>query len=244
MMAGSDIQEAIQGKINEIRELRNTIADLNVQVGQLEIKAPMDGIVAALNKQVGDSSSPGEWIGYLYTVSDMRMWTEVDDIDILLVKQGAPVNVTVDAIPGEIFEGTVENVSTMGNQVNGMSKFGVEMSVKGNSGLRPGMQAKAFIDAGSSEDVLLIPLEAIFEEDNKSMVEVLGTDGIIKLMPVKLGLMNDRYAEVESGLEEGDLVVTGSTADLLPSQHIKSENGILPEQSQDDGGNDDSGQDQ
>jgi hypothetical protein len=44
---------------------------------------------------------------------------------------------------------------------------------------------------------------------------------------VELGLMNDRFAEVKSGLAEGDLVITGSTADLLPSQTIKSDS-LLP----------------
>ena len=59
------------------------------------------------------------------------------------------------------------------------------------------MQARAFIDAGSATDVLLIPLEAIFEEDGTHKVEVLNPDGTTKAVSVKLGLMNDREAEVK-----------------------------------------------
>ena len=40
--------------------------------------------------------------------------------------------------------------------------------------------------------------------------------------------MNDRFAEVKEGLEEGELVITGSTADLLPSQRIQSSDRLLP----------------
>ncbi len=233
-MSGTDIQDLFQQKINEIRQLRMDLDDLNTKKTQLEIKAPMDGIIAAFHKQVGETAMPGEWIGYLYTVKDMRIWTQVDDIDILNVKQGAPVKVTVDALPGESFNGEVGNVSTMGRDVNGIAKFQVEIKVEGGSQLRPGMQAKAFIDAGSAEDVLLIPLEAIFEDDSKPMVEILDENEIPRITEVSLGLMNDRYAEVKSGLNEGELVVTGSSADLLPSQHIKDTGGLLPSTPGDD----------
>lgn len=233
-MSGLEVQDVIQEKIDEIWDLKNEISKLSKNVEQMEIKAPMDGIVAGFHREVGEMVGPGEWIGSLYTVSDMRMWTEVDDIDILNVQQGAPVKITVDAIPDKAFEGVVENVSTMGEQKNGISIFGVEIKVTGSSELRPGMQAKAYIDAGSSENVLLIPVEAIFEEDGKTMVEVL-QDNTAKVVTVELGLMNNRVAEVKSGLEEGDLVITGSSADLLPSQHIKSNEGILPDSGEDDG---------
>ena len=93
------------------------------------------------------------------------------------------------------------------------------------------MQAHAFIDAGRAENVLLVPLEAIFEEDNTPKVEILNPDGTTKVVPVKLGLMNHRVAEVKSGVEEGELVITGSSADVLPSQHIGSKDTLLPGQS-------------
>lgn len=238
-MAGNDIQELFQEKLNEIRELRNELRDLESQTNNLEIRAPMDGIVARLNKQAGENVTPGEWIGHLYTVKDMRIWAQIDDIDILNVKQGARTTVRVDAIPDKTFEGEVGNVSTMGTDINGIAKFRVEIKVQGSSELRPGMQARVFIHGGSAENVLLVPLEAIFEEDTKTMVEILDENGTPEIVQVKLGLMNDRVAEVKSGLSETDKVVTGSSADLLPSQHIKDQGGLLP--GSPDNGDDDDG---
>ena len=222
-MSGTDIQDMVQKKLDEIRSLRAELRELSATIEMMEIKAPMDGIVAAFHRPEGDMVGPGEWIGHLYTVSDMRMWPMVDDLDILNVKQGAPVKVTVDAISGKTLKGEVTNVSTMAENINGISQFRVEIKVKGSE------EAKAYIDAGSAENVLLIPLEAVFEEDGKAMVEILKPDGTTQLVTVKLGLMNDRVAEVKEGLNEGDLVITGSTADLLPSQHIKSEGSLMPE---------------
>jgi len=146
----------------------------------------------------------------------------------LQVKQDAPVKVTVDALTGVTFTGKVTRVSTMGKDMNGISRFSVEIEVVGGPQLRPGMQARAYIDAGSATDVLLVSLEAIFDEDGVSKAEVLNPDGTTKVVSLKLGLMNDRVAQVENGLEEGELVITGSTADLLPSQHIKSQDTLLP----------------
>ena len=225
---GSDVQKTIEEKLYKIREKESELADLYSKAGQMEVRAPMDGIIASWDTQVGAQINSGDWMGYVFNTSDMSLWVEVDDIDVLMIKHGSPVTVTVEALPGETFEGVVEHVATMGKDMQGITRFGVDIRVKGGPNLRPGMQASAYIDAGSAKDVLLVPVEAIFEEDGVQKVEVLNPDGTTKAVAVKLGLMNDRYAEVKSGLEEGELVITGSSADLLPSQHIGTKDSILP----------------
>jgi HlyD family secretion protein len=238
-LSGSDVQKTIQEYLDKIREKESQLAELRMQAGQMEVRAPMDGVIASWDTQLGAQIRPGEWMGYVYNTSDMGMWVEVDDIDVLMINQGSPVQVTVDALPGETFEGEVMHVSTMGKDMQGITQFAVDIRVKGGPNLRPGMQARAFIDAGSATDVLLIPLEAIFEEDGTHKVEVLNPDGTTKAVSVKLGLMNDREAEVKSGLQEGELVITGSSADLLPSQHIGTKDSIIPSQDNGDNRNDD-----
>jgi HlyD family secretion protein len=154
-----------------------------------------------------------------------------------IIQTGYQEKVSVDALPGETFEGEVMHVSTMGKDMKGITQFAVDIRVKGGPNLRPGMQAKAYIDAGSAENVILVPLEAIFEEDGIQKVEVLNPDGTTKAVAVKLGLMNDRAAEVKSGLKEGELVITGSSADLLPSQHIGTKDSIIPSKDSNDDNN-------
>ncbi len=227
-LSGSDVQKTIQEKLDKIREKEFELSQLYSKVGQMEVRAPMDGIIASWDTQLGAQVRSGEWMGYVFNTSDMGMWVEVDDIDVLLIKQGSPVKVTVDALPGETFEGEVMHVDTMGQDMKGITKFAVDIEVKGGPNLRPGMQARAYIDAGSAKDVLLVPLEGVFEEDGVQKVEILNPDGTTKAVPVKLGLMNDRLAEVKSGLKEGQLVITGSSADLLPSQHIGNKDSIVP----------------
>ena len=228
-LAGSDVQETIQEKLDKIRELESGLRKLNSVFPMLNITSSIDGVIAGIYKQEGEATTPGDWIGHVYTTSNMSMFTEVDDIDVLYIKQGSKVEVTVDALPGEIYEGEVKTVSTMGQSQDGISRFAVYIDVKGGSQLRPGMQANAYIDAGSAEDVLLIPIEAIFQEENKHKVEILEAGNKTQVVNVELGLMNDRYAEVKSGLEEGDMVITGSSRDLLPSEKGKSDNNLMPD---------------
>lgn len=227
-MASDDIQDTIEEKLNDIRDLSDVIDDLHVKLGQLEVKAPANGVVAYINGEVGESVNSGQWMGSIFNVESMQLWGEVDDIDVLNVKVEANVRVTVDAVPGKTFEGKVENIDTRGDRGdNGITKYSVYIDVIGSGQLKPNMQAKGLIEGGSAEGVLLVPMEAVFEEEGQTMVEILDNN-VPKLVTVKLGLMNDRYAEVKSGLEEGQLVVTGSNADLLPSQHIGSKDSLLP----------------
>ena len=228
-LAGQDARDMVQTRLDRLREKELNLAQLQSQLGQLEVRSPIDGVVAEVNKAPGQTVMPGEWFGNVFNTSDMRLWVQVDELDVLLVRPEAPVQVTVDAVPGKVLEGKVNRVNTVGKGEKGISRFAVDIMVKGIPELRPGMQAKAHIDAGSAKDVLLAPVEAIFEEDGKPKVEVLQPDGTTRTVAVELGLMDARVAEIKSGLNEGDLVITGSTADLLPSQRIQSREGLLPE---------------
>jgi len=183
---GSDVQKTIEEKLYKIREKESELADLYSKAGQMEVRAPMDGIIASWDTQVGAQINSGDWMGYVFNTSDMSLWVEVDDIDVLMIKHGSPVTVTVEALPGETFEGVVEHVATMGKDMQGITRFGVDIRVKGGPNLRPGMQASAYIDAGSAKDVLLVPVEAIFEEDGVQKVEVLNPDGTTKAVAVNL----------------------------------------------------------
>jgi len=218
VMAGQDVRAAINAIITDINEKKIQLMELQSQLSGLVIYAPSDGILSDLDSSIrqGASISPGNWIGSIFRVDDMNMSVMVDDVDIVLVQVGAAVSVTLDALPGQVFEGKVTEVSSSGGG-EGANRFYVYITVIGNSDIRSGMQAKAYIGAGSTENALLVPLEAVFRENNQNKVEILDENGVPKTVIVEIGLMNNRYAEVISGLNDGDLVITGSTGDTLNS---------------------------
>lgn len=229
-MAGGDIRSKIAELQNQVHQDEQELIKLQQSVGQLEVKAPVDGVVVNLQQMSpGQSVQAGTWFGEVFNPGMMQMHTQVTDIEVVRVQQGAQVMITVDAVPGEVFEGTVRQVSMSGGRPDqGTNLYQVWIELVGGPSLRPGMQANGHIDAGSATDALLVPIEAVFQDRGLPAVEVLNEDGTTTTVPIEVGLMSAREVEVLSGLEEGQLVITGSSIDLLPSQHIRGGGGLLP----------------
>jgi len=192
-------------------------------------------MVAYVNYRVGDQITANEqsdqWSLMLmdvYNTDEMYIYTNASDLDVLYIAQDAPVIVTVDALPGETFDGKVMRLDSYTDYRTGETVYNVQIRVEGREGLRPGMNTNCFVDSGESLDTLLIPIEAVFEENGKQKVEILKEDNQVEVVEIETGLMNDMYVEVISGLEEGQLVVTGSTKDLMPSQSVPESDIILP----------------
>jgi len=227
--------DKIKDKNKEIEEIQSKIGKVSDLTSKLMVTAPMDGMVSYVNYRVGDtvtaSESSDQWslqLMDMYNTDELNIYTTVSDLDVLYISQDAPVTVTVDAIPGEVFEGKVMNLNQFTDQ-NGKTVYNVQISVVGREGLRPGMNTNCFIDSGESIDTLLVPIEAVFEEDGKQKVEIINAAGEAEIIEIEVGLMNDNQVEVLSGLEEGQNVVTGSTKDLMPSQSVPQSESILPQ---------------
>ena len=241
-IAGSDVTQLIQNDIDEItnayKEIENIyrrIDKISELTSKLMVTAPTDGMVAYVNYRVGDQITANEqsdqWSLMLmdvYNTDEMYIYTNASDLDVLYIAQDAPVIVTVDALPGETFDGKVMRLDSYTDYRTGETVYNVQIRVEGREGLRPGMNTNCFVDSGESLDTLLIPIEAVFEENGKQKVEILKEDNQVEVVEIETGLMNDMYVEVLSGLEEGQLVVTGSTKDLMPSQSVPESDIILP----------------
>jgi len=226
--------KSVNSKNKDIAKIQERIAKLNSLRDQLTVVAEKDGIVSWMRYEPGDTleatAGADRWslsLCEVYNANEMNINTKVSDLDVIYIKEGSTVDVTVDALPGKHFEGTVDRLYQYQGGQNGAIQYSVNISVIGGEGLRPGMNTNCFVDAGESKDTLLIPIEAVFEEDYKQKVEVLKDDNTTEVAEIEIGLMNDRYVEVLSGLEEGQKVVTGSIQDLLPSEESDSKSGSL-----------------
>lgn len=247
-IAGSDIVKNIESDIKsindkytvitnnqrDITDLRKKIDKISELTTKLIVTAPTAGMVSYMNYNVGETiqvdQSSDKWTLQLldmYNTDEMYVHTSVSDLDVLFVNQDAPVKVTVDALPGEVFDGKVIRLDQYTDR-DGKTEYTVQIKVEGREGLRPGMNTNCFVDSGESLDTLLVPIEAVFEEHGKQKVEVLVSENEVEIVEIEIGLMNDMYVEVLSGLEEGQLVVTGSTNDLMPSQSVPENDSFLP----------------
>lgn len=248
-IAGSDVTDIIQKDVDDINKIYDEIERINQDIesiykkidkisalnSKLMVTAPSDGMVSYVMYNVGDtieaSDSSDRWALQLmdmYNTEEMFVYTTVSDLDVLYIRQDAPVNVTVDALPGEEFEGVVMRLDQYTDYQTNKTVYNVQIRVEGREGLRPGMNTNCFVNSGESTDTLLVPIEAVFEENGKQRVEILNAAGEAEAVDIEVGLMNDMFVEVLSGLEEGQQVVTGSTKDLMPSQTVPENDSLLP----------------
>ncbi len=135
--------------------------------------APFDGVVSALNVEQGENVIMGTMnnVGtQILTVSDMsRMLVraDVDETDIVDLKLGQKVKISVDAVPDTTFPGTVTEIGntakrSITSSVEGQTDFEVKVVFDDNvPQVRPGMTADVNIETGTHEKTLAVPIQAV-----------------------------------------------------------------------------------
>jgi RND family efflux transporter MFP subunit len=181
------------------------------------IIAPADGTVVSVNLKTSSVLSAQTYSSttaiQLVDTSSIRFEGLVDEIDIMKVQPGQKVSITVDAIPNKVFTGTVKFISPFGVASGNVIKFDVIINLDPTDvELRGGLSATADISIYSAKNVLLVPVSVIVETREGPVVAVINpTTGQPEYKPVTLGQQTLQYAEVQSGLKEGDKVTVTST---------------------------------
>lgn len=181
------------------------------------LKAPFDGIVSAVNADVGElaSSTGGGAIVSLVDPNDLRLDVSVDETDIANVEVGRDANVTFDALPAKTFPGKVVSIAPSASVQQGVATYLVSISLKNAAGVKPGMTGNADIIYANHDKVLLVPNRAVRTEGNRRVVTVLDGTKLVP-HPVTVGLSDDQNSEILSGLKQGDQVVIPVTSSVLP----------------------------
>lgn len=132
----------------------------------------------------------------------------VDELDILSVKEGQTATVTLDALDGQEFEGTITEVSNEASSGNSSAKYPVTITFEKTEDMLLGMSASATIHVNEVEDAVLIPVDALQEKGNSTFVYTKkDSDGNLSgEVEVETGISNGSQVEITSGLEEGDTV--------------------------------------
>jgi len=196
----------------DLEQARLDLQTARQDLEQATLTAPFDGTIMAITAAVGEQASSD-----LITVADLTrpvLEVYVDESDMTNMKVGYTANIEFDALPGELYTGEVTQVdpgltSSMGmTTVRGLVALDVDALPEGTT-LPTGMSATVDIIAGSAEDAVLVPVEALRELDEEQYAVFVVTDGQPKLRIVEVGLMDVSFAQIVSGLEPGEMVTTG-----------------------------------
>jgi len=170
------------------------------------VLSPISGVVGKVNVEVGQSAAPGMPVATVASYSDrIRVRAAVSDADLAYVKTGSTADVSVSAIPDQVFSGHVTQISPMVDPASRSATVEVMLS-NSQHRLVPGMTASVRLVVERREHVVAVPLSALFSTDKTRAVVIDGTTA--KFRTIQTGLLGDASAEIVSGIQPGDKVAT------------------------------------
>ena len=185
------------------------------------LRAPIGGVVSARNYDRGDMYAMAQPIYTVQQITPVKLLVPISETDYTRVKRGDKVRLTVDAIPGKVYEGSIVRLyPTMDAATH---TFNAEVRVPNtNRELRPGMYARVTVDYGSN-DSIVVPDAAVLKQQGSGqrIVYVLNPDSTVSIKMVGTGRHFGSYYEILSGLEEGEQVLTGGHTNLRSGDKVE-----------------------
>jgi HlyD family secretion protein len=208
-LGGGAAAAAIASEQLALQQDEASLETLRQERAALTVRSPISGIVSSVDVTAGQAIGGGGTIASEYGPDQMTFTLPVSELQVSQVKNGQSVQITTPGLSGKTFTGKVTAVNTVGQSGNGLSTFDVTVAVDGGGELLPGMTADAEIITAQASNALLVPVEAVLQQQGGDEVEVVSGDQVTTV-PVKVGLVNSDEAQILSGLSLGETVVTGA----------------------------------
>ncbi len=188
------------------------------QLDKTRILAPFNGNLGLRLVSVGDYVQPGQPLVNLEAIHKLKAEFDIPERSISEVKVGQTINLTSDAYPGRDFSGTVYAIDP---QVDEASRSLRVRALLDNSdrALLPGQFVKIDLSVATTENALFIPEQALIPQPKVKLVFKV-VDGTAQMVPVQTGSRVKGWGEITSGLEPGDVVVTGGHQKIGPGSPV------------------------
>ncbi|MBI4313156.1 MAG: HlyD family efflux transporter periplasmic adaptor subunit, partial [Chloroflexi bacterium] len=186
-------------------------AALDAALQRLEgatLKAPIKGVVTAVTIEAGQTVNANTAAMEVADTTVVEMDGVVDEIDVLFVKEGAQVVITMDALPGQTLAGTVSSIASAARTQQGVVSYPIRVQLQVPEGvqLREGLSATADIVIREDKGVLLIPTQAVYGSFQQPTVKLM-KGGKLEEQPVTLGNSDDFWVAVTAGLGQDDRIL-------------------------------------
>ncbi len=150
----------------QIAQIQARLKSARTTLTYTKIYSPIDGVVIDRQVEPGQTVASSFNTPVLFTIArdlrEMRVLAEIDEADVGKVKEGMKADVTVDAFPGEKFEGDLVQIRLSPNNIEGVVTYSAVILVKNpESKLRPGMTATATVVTNEAKQVLAVKNSAL-----------------------------------------------------------------------------------
>jgi len=227
------LQEQKRGSQASVAQIKSSLDDAKRLLGETEVRAPISGVITKRFVQIGElvnalsSFSAGSPIVKIEDRSSMLVKLQINEIDVARLTEGMGANITVDALPGGEFHGSVtkiapaqiENASGVGGDP--VVKYEVEVTLdEVGSKLKSGMSAKCEMISFEVKDTLILPIAYVGEDKEGSFVMLYDkTEKPVAKNPlekpkfkgtrqsVEVGAKDQSNIVIKSGVKKDDQVV-------------------------------------
>jgi HlyD family secretion protein len=214
-----DQVQAAQAAVNSARAqvdvARQAVADT-------QIKAPYAGRIAGKPAQPGEVVGPGSVVARIIGGSGLYFEGEVPESEITRIRTGSPVSISISAVPGRTFSGSVAAINPLASNVGRL--YTVRIGFNAVSSLvKPGMFATGSVTLRTIPNAVMVPATAVVEVQGKQVVWVMNGDRAVKANPVETGLRKQDEIQIVSGLAPGERVVIRGQEGLNEKSKVRVE---------------------
>ena len=225
-LSGTELSRQVQSAADSLLNAQLSMSDTQKQMENYSITSPISGTVIQKNVKAGDTvgtdTTASETLCTIYDLSYLEMTLNVDELEILSIKEGQTVTITADAISDRTFTGVVTSVSAAGTTTGGTTTYPVTIRIDDTGDLLPGMNATAEIEVSSASNALAVPNGSVVRgnyvlvtKDSPSAAnavqDMTAPDGYV-YVKITTGTSDNDSIEVTGGLQEGDTIAYDANA--------------------------------
>ncbi len=210
LKAGSIPEGATGEKLTTLYEAQLAVDNAKSALDATQLSAPISGTVTALDLSVGEQVDTSSVITISQLNQPYTLDAYLDEEDWNMARVGNQVNVTFDLLPEQTFPGTVTLVypELDPSFESSLVHIIVQLNKSINQDLPSGTGVTVEVVGGEAKGAVLVPVGAFHESGSGGHVVTVIQNGQQVEREIELGLKNDSYAEVKSGLAAGEIVVT------------------------------------
>ncbi|MEH6406531.1 MAG: efflux RND transporter periplasmic adaptor subunit [Leeuwenhoekiella sp.] len=198
-------QEVTQAK-NSYSRTQSALELMRKKVGDLVVKAPVDGQLTSLDAEIGQSKNKGERLGQIDVLSGFKVRVDIDEHYISRIYTGQHGSFNFN---GKDFTLEIKKVYTQ--VTNGRFQVDMNFDEEVPEGIRRGQTLQIRVALSDEKRALLIPKGGFFQQTGGNWIFKVSEDGNSAYkVDIELGSQNTEYYEVLQGLQPGDKVITSS----------------------------------
>jgi len=204
-----------------LREAQAEVQLARQRIAQTVVRSPIAGVVYSLPVRLGAYLNVGDLVANVGELSRLRVRVYVDEPELGRVTVGLPVTITWDGLPGQKWQGVVQQMPAQ-IQTLGTRQVGEVLCTIPNPGrgLVPGTNVTAEIQASVVQNALTIPKEGLRRDSGGTGALVL-RDGAVHWKKVTTGTSSVNRVQIIEGLSEGDSVALSTGIAIYDGEKVK-----------------------